>query len=157
MGILRRLLGLDRKLCPSDSTQTPTTQPDPGETTPPKEDAHYVQDQAASVKKNCALCGATVEQGVIACPKCGKGLFESVQKVRGPEPTIKSENRPALISGPQKKGGLSSGQPDTYTITKLTEAINELTGKDVIGADIEVPLVFRLPAGQLHTTSFSSC
>lgn len=93
MGILRRLLGLQKKLSPTVDSQTPTTQPDLGETIPPREgNLHNAHDQAgaaASIEKKCALCGVAVESGAVACPECGKGLFESTQKARHPEMVMK--------------------------------------------------------------------
>jgi len=89
MGILRRLLGWQKKLSP---TQTPTAGPDLGEAISPAANVQHAHSQQVrgtiSVEKICALCGATFEQGVITCPKCGRGLLEITKKARDLEPAV---------------------------------------------------------------------
>jgi len=46
--------------------------------------------------KKCAVCGETLQEGALACPKCGSGVFESSKSHN--EPNGRKQQMPSTIS-----------------------------------------------------------
>jgi len=59
-----------------------------------------VQGKDKIVNKKCGLCGAMVEGGILECPKCGSGVFESE---RSRQESQKIENKVAPIQESEAK------------------------------------------------------